>query len=155
MAATGVLQTEEELAWLDAISNWTQQVISEAKEDDPAKPTSTQALTKTIHYTAQNIHDFTWVASPDFLVKKDTVALIPDQIVTTSAFFMMDAAEEWADINTYIRQSLELFSDLVGTYPYPNYSCVLNPNGYGGGMEYAMLTVLDNLYTKRLEKALK
>ncbi|MEM9929062.1 MAG: M1 family metallopeptidase [Bacteroidota bacterium] len=149
VASTGELKTEEELAWVDAITNWSKKVDAINGDDFPAKPRSIKNPTKTIHFTAQNIHDFTWVASPNFLVQKDTVALTPEQTVTAWAFFTLDAAKEWADINTYTRQSLVLFSELVGTYPYPQYSCVLNPNGYGGGMEYAMLTVLDNLYTKK------
>jgi len=94
----------------------------------------------TLRYLADDVHDFAWTASPDFLVYEDTWehvairALIQPQH-EAQAQRHLDAA----------KVALSYFDRLVGPYPYTTLTVV---DGVGGsnGMEYPTLITAGTYY---------
>jgi Peptidase family M1 domain len=100
----------------------------------------TGANTRTLNYRADDVHDFAWTASPDFLVYTDTwrnvslrVLLQPAHKAQAKRHF--DAA----------KTALEYYDDWVGEYPYTTLTLV---DGLGGsnGMEYPTLITCGTTY---------
>lgn len=73
--ATGNLENEEELQWLDSLSKAPLPPDTLYAHSTP--PSSPE--TKTLHYIENNIHDFAWFADKTWVVRKDTVST-PDRI---------------------------------------------------------------------------
>jgi len=98
--------------------------------DDPAKP---EAL-KTVQFRAENVHDFAWCASPNFMVQ-DTLY---------NGYRIMSFFNPWnrAWTDTTLARGLRAMQWLetnAGPYPYPQVSivdCMMR-----GGMEYPMLAM--------------
>ncbi len=98
----------------------------------------------TYRYRQADVHDFTWVAWPDFLEIDDAcalpggrtvqihLALSPEQI--DSAAYLLDAAKD----------ALRWLSSHLFPYPYPRLTIVAAPHNakLGGGMEYATLILV-------------
>jgi len=65
VAATGELQNKEELEWLGQKVRETRALLDSMDTnatEDPLPPSSTTY--KTLHYIANNVHDFAWFATP-------------------------------------------------------------------------------------------
>lgn len=91
--------------------------------------------TKTVHFHAENVHDFAWSADPTFVVQDTTV----DGISIRSVYRKASAAA-WEDSTlAHGVRALRWLSDKVGRYPYPQVSVV--DALLGGGMEYPMLVM--------------
>jgi hypothetical protein len=99
--------------------------------------------TATHVYHAEDVHDFAWTTSPEFVVVTDTVQdvavrllLQPDHV--NQAQRHLDAA----------RVAIEYFQDWYGDYPYPNLTIVDPRRGAGGtgGMEYPTLITAGTAY---------
>ncbi len=90
---------------------------------------------KTLHYRAERVHDFAWVASPDY-VRSDTTWSGID--VRTLVF--REDEEKWRDLKTYTVDALRHFAGLVGPYVWPRFTAA---EAYCGGsaMEYPMLVM--------------
>ena len=92
--------------------------------------------TKTLRFHEEDIHDFSWTASPLFKVVEDkwehvTIRLLvqPDRIDQASRYIGSAKA------------ALKYFQNWVGKYPYPNLT-IVDPQWGGmgsGGMEYPTL----------------
>ncbi len=97
---------------------------------------------KTVHFHAENVHDFAWNASPNFAVQDTTW-----NNVQIKSFFNL-GNKKWRDSTlTHGLRAVEWLSGRVGPYPYPQVSIVqalLN-----GGMEYPML-VMDGQVSEAL-----
>lgn len=94
---------------------------------------------KTVHFKAENVHDFAWNASPRFAVQDTTW-----NEIDVRSFFDSDN-DEWRD-STLVQgvRAIEWLSKRVGLYPYPRMSlaeCLMR----GGGMEYPMLVMDGNV----------
>jgi hypothetical protein len=90
--------------------------------------------TKTVHFHAENVHDFAWCANPTFIVQ-DTLY---NNIHVMSVFRPWNRS--WVD--TTLAQTLRAIQWLektVGPYPYPQVTVVDSPTR--GGMEYPMLAM--------------
>ncbi|MFJ1261616.1 M1 family metallopeptidase [Capnocytophaga canis] len=94
----------------------------------------TKGRTKTWHFVASNVHDFTWAADPQF--KHDKITLNDGKIFH---FLYKTEVENWKKIQPKLIETFELFNNLVGKYPWERYSFI---QGGDGGMEYAMCTLL-------------
>jgi hypothetical protein len=123
VAATGVVQ-EGDPGWNfnDADGGNTGSSSDESDSD----------AFRTVHFHAENVHDFAWSASPNFAVQ-DTV-WNGVQILS----FYKKGNSKWED-TTLVHgvRALEWLDKTVGPYPYPQLSIV-----HGlmkGGMEYPML----------------
>ena len=146
MGATGVLQTDTEKEFL------AQKVIESNQKLAALNPVfilqkdtfpTSSSKTKTLHYTADRVHDFAWFADKRFMVQNDSVALASGKRVETWAYFTKTEVNLWKDeaIN-YLNRSVKFYSDLVGEYPYPHATAVQSALSAGGGMEYPMITVI-------------
>ncbi|MBQ0733754.1 M1 family metallopeptidase [Aquimarina celericrescens] len=89
------------------------------------------------HFKAPNVHDFAWVADPEFLHDMVKVPNGP-----TLHFLYKNNAEiidNWKDLQPKSVELMQYFSEKIGTYPYTQYSII---QGGDGGMEYAMCTLI-------------
>ncbi len=147
VGATGTLQTESEIAFLQRKmeeSNERLQLPVKDKQPDTEKsdfPESSQTM-KTLHYKADQVHDFAWFADKRFYVQKGQVTLSSGRTVDTWAMFTDVERNLWKDAINYINRSVLFYSEHVGEYPYPHATAVQSALSAGGGMEYPMITVI-------------
>lgn len=149
VGATGVLQEESEKAflmqrheatkaYLDSLDYLSFDIVEEAF------PPSSTAL-KTLHFKAENVHDFAWFADKRFKVLSDQVQLPNGQLIETQVLFTQSEEGYWKKAMDYLKRSLLFYSEKVGDYPYPQCTVVQSALSAGGGMEYPMITVIDEV----------
>ncbi|WP_442969076.1 M1 family metallopeptidase [Psychroserpens sp.] len=104
-----------------------------------AKEVKKRGKKLTWHFFAPNVHDFTWAADPEYT--HDTLQ-VPDGPML-HFFYKNTMPEEklanWRKLQPYAAQLMTYYSDLVGKYPYKQYSII---QGGDGGMEYGMCTLV-------------
>src|SRR5439155_1370023 len=91
---------------------------------------------KTWHFTARNVRDVAWAASPDF--RWDASGWHGILIQT----FYRAGAAPWEDANKMAWFTIKHFSETWGTYPWPHATTV---EGLVEGMEYPMLTFVPSI----------
>jgi hypothetical protein len=100
--------------------------------------------TKTLAYHSEDVHDFSWSASPSFKVVEDSWAgpQGPVAIHVLMSPGNMASAQRYIDV---LKGSLRLFNDWYGPYPYDRITVVDPPHGGAdaGGMEYPTLITAD------------
>jgi len=121
VAGSGVLQNPNEMGC--------------GYEDKGVKIPQTKAKTKTWHFVAERVHDFTWAADPQFIHDKHTLT-----DGKTIHFFYKKYPENWKRIQPDMLKVFDYFNTLIGKYPWPQYSFI---QGGDGGMEYAMCTLME------------
>jgi len=141
IGATGELQTQSEIDFLN------QKAAQGAKINfkdlnKKAKFPPSASTTKTLHYTAENVHDFAWFADKRFHVMKSGVTLASGKKVDTWAMFTDLEANMWKDATKYLDRSVEFYSEKVGEYPWSHATAVQSALSAGAGMEYPMITVI-------------
>ena len=99
-----------------------------AADDDTILPSM-----KTLRFHAERVHDFAWVASPDY-VRGDTTW---SGIAIRSLAFR-DDQEKWADSKRFVVDAMKHHTDAVGPYVWPQFTTTEAWCG-GGAMEYPML----------------
>lgn len=149
VGATGELQNEDERALLDrmASSEWRYpEPLKDAKGDPIWKgfPASSADM-KTLHFKQDRVHDFAWFADKRFVIRKGSLTLPRSgQTVTTWTMSTPKNAELWKDAITYVNESVRLYSQWVGDYPYSACTAIDGGTAAGGGMEYPMITINDS-----------
>ncbi len=124
VAATGVLQDEK--------------TLQELKER--GKHTIDGSL-KTWHYKQDNVHDFAWFASKDYIVKYDTAVLSNKKVDVFC--YCKPNQEAWKNSIAYAKDGLKKYSAWIGDYPYATASIVQGGiNETSGGMEYPTITLI-------------
>jgi Peptidase family M1 domain len=88
------------------------------------------------HFTASDVRDFAWAASPDF--RWDASSWNGIQINT----FYRPQAAPWEEANRMARFTIRHFSETWGMYPWPHATTV---EGLIEGMEYPMLTFVPSI----------
>ena len=142
VGATGVLQNEEEKAFLN------DRATRAADSSDNAFPPSDPA-TKTIRYIQDSVHDFAWFADKRFIVRKGNVQLPHSgRSVETWTMFTPKNATLWENSIEYVNESVRLYSEWVGDYPYAACTAIDGTISAGGGMEYPMITIIGNMGSK-------
>ncbi len=140
VGATGDLQNEEEIKWLNEKAAATAKMTSFPYDNDFPE---SAIETKTLHYIQKNVHDFAWFADKRFHVLKDQVQLPnSDRVVDTWAMFTNDEADLWLNATEYINDGVYFYSDKVGNYPYNHCTAVQSALSAGAGMEYPNITVI-------------
>ncbi|MEL7421682.1 MAG: M1 family metallopeptidase [Bacteroidota bacterium] len=145
VAATGELQTTDELAWLkqkaeeDASLSWSD---SDLEVYEEASFPESAVDYKQVHFSANWVHDFAWFADKRFHVLHDTVHIAKREPVDVWSFFTDRQAHLWQRSMEYLKRSTRFYSDHVGPYAYPQVSAVQSALSAGGGMEYPMITVI-------------
>ena len=143
VGATGELQNPEERAWMDSLSARPLS-MSISKGRDPFPPSD--PTTKTIRFKQDSVHDFAWFADKRFQVRKSSIALPRSgNTVTTWALFTPKNAALWDKAASYVSESVRLYSQWVGDYPYRACTAVDGTISAGGGMEYPMITIIGNM----------
>ena len=145
VAATGVLQDEEEQSWLN--KKITKPVICrdcrEAKKQaiDKTQITSSKE-TKTIHFKQHDIHDFAWFADKSFIVYHDSLQLAGGRNINVYTYHLPKTTEQnyWAKSIQFTKNSILTRSKWLGEYPYDIVSVVEAEMGFDGGMEYPTIT---------------
>ena len=143
VGATGVLQNESEIEFLLKKAEESAAILKEMEETPKTDsiPRSSPEF-KTIHYIAEQVHDFAWFADKRFYVQKSEVELASGKKVDTWTMFSNAEAVLWKESINYVNRSVEFYSENVGEYPYPHASAVQSALSAGGGMEYPMITVI-------------
>ncbi|MCH9006925.1 M1 family metallopeptidase [candidate division KSB1 bacterium] len=105
------------------------------KTQEEIRAQSAEGNLRTVTFHAENVHDFAWVAGPDFLYEYGEWDGIPIHVLYRSS-----ARNRWR--GTVIQKSqraLAWLSEKFGRYPYPQLTVA---NGLlRGGMEYPMLVM--------------
>ena len=120
VGASGVLQNPNEIGF--------------GYEDKGVKVPTTKAATKTWHFIAERVHDFTWAADPQYIHDKHQLA-----DGKTIHFIYKKYKDTWKQIQEPMLKVFDYYNQLVGKYPWPQYSFI---QGGDGGMEYAMCTLM-------------
>ena len=125
VAATGVLQ-----------DNTTLQQIKLSKKHTPS------GATKTWHFKQDNVHDFAWFASKEYIADYDTAVLQSGKVVDVFAFHKNNQ-EGYKQAVAYAKDGLKHYSSWIGEYPYSTATIVQGPtNQTSGGMEYPTITLI-------------
>jgi len=125
LGGTGILQNPQEIGY---------------GYEDTSKVLAIPDTSKlTWHFKALNVHDFTWVADDDFV--HDIQELKNGTLLHFLYKDEKDIQKNWKLIQPIAVKTMEFYNDLVGVYPYKQYSLI---QGGDGGMEYAMCTLLSS-----------
>ncbi len=152
VGATGVLETASERDFLAQKAAYTERRLSDEKAVSKIKETASDSFPrsslrmKTIHYTAENVIDFAWFADKRFMVLKGDTTLKSGKKVEIFTYFPPKFAKNWQKSNFYVKRAIGFYSEHVGEYPHPQASAVMSDEGFGGGMEYPMITVISGGY---------
>jgi hypothetical protein len=141
VGATGVLQNEDEIQWLNRLAEeaaWKKILYGGGTGFPPSSENS-----KTLHYSGKNKHDFAWFADKRFHVMKGAVTLPGSgKEVTTWVMFTNLQARLWQHALEYTNNAIRYFSTWIGDYPYDNFTVVQSALSAGLGMEYPGITVI-------------
>lgn len=142
VGATGTLVNgADETAWLLQKVEETQKISTFDKKDDAFPASSSEK--KTLHYTAQNVHDFAWFCDKRYHVLHDEVILPKTQKkVDTWVMFTNSYGDYWKKAAKYVSDAIYYYSLWNGDYPYPHATAVDGALSAGAGMEYPMITVI-------------
>jgi hypothetical protein len=88
----------------------------------------------TWHFHAEGVHDFAWVADPDYLHDR-----FEGDGVTYHLLYLPDVAAAWKTMRDWVPALLRFYSEQYGAYPYPRFTVA---QGGDGAMEYPMLVLL-------------
>ncbi len=159
MAATGVLQEEQEKQWLKGRNNFpvykapapvttkkTPGNTPQKKKKEEDTPPSATA-TKTLTFVQDKVHDFAWFADKRFRVLHDTLQLPSGRIVDCYAYYLPKNDAVWKNSIAYIKKALLFRSRLIGEYPYSSATVVDAAMGFPGGMEYPTITAISGKYS--------
>ena len=154
VGATGRLQNIEELRWLAQKAKESKEELEknadeiEDEFDSDSFPPSLEER-KTLHYIAENVHDFAWFADKRYFVLQGITTLPGGKMIETMALFTGLEASLWANSIAYIDSGLLHYSRLVGDYRYPQCTAVEGALSAGAGMEYPMITIIGRSRNKQ------
>jgi hypothetical protein len=141
VGATGNLQNHNEIEMLEMLAADTSWINSShiGETDFPA---SSEQL-KTVHYTAENVHDFAWFADKRFNVMTGKVILPGSgREITTRVMFTNRQSKLWKDALNYVNDAISWASKITGDYPYDSFTAVQSALSAGYGMEYPGIAVI-------------
>ncbi|MCF6131415.1 M1 family metallopeptidase [Flavobacterium wongokense] len=93
--------------------------------------------TLTWHFVAQNVHDFTWAADKNYI--HDSMKVPYGATIHFLYKNNPKIIDNWKKLQPKTVRLMQLYNNLVGKYPYDQYSVI---QGGDGGMEYAMCTLI-------------
>lgn len=113
------------------------QEVGHGYENPDKKMKLPEGTKLTWNFKAPNVHDFTWAADPDYV---HDVRIGPND-VELHFFYKEDITnkEDWLYMEDMTIATMDYFNELVGDYPYKQYSVI---QGGDGGMEYGMCTLI-------------
>ncbi|MCF7801352.1 MAG: M1 family metallopeptidase [Candidatus Marinimicrobia bacterium] len=158
VAATGVLQSLDEQAWLDSLAGFGNALVDSIRNSGgKTVPDTLTALlkksvpassktTKTIIFHQDKVHDFAWFADKQFLVTRDTTHVGSNLKTHTVALWNYVLPKNFSKYRhglTYLKAAIDSSSSWFWPYPYEQCSVVDGDISAGGGMEYPMITVVN------------
>ena len=149
VAATGILQTESEITWLDSLAKIGNELFALDKKPRKRafkklakKDYESGDTLKTIRFWQDNIHDFAWFADKKFIVRKGEAELpFSSRKVEVWTYALPKNYKAWQKSVEYVREAVEYYSLCYGEYPYHAVSAVDGAFDLSGGMEYPMISV--------------
>ncbi|MBI3460989.1 M1 family metallopeptidase, partial [Candidatus Acetothermia bacterium] len=99
--------------------------------------------TKTLKFSAQNVHDFAWVADARYKVEETEW-----EGIKIRSLYLPENAEMGKLAARYSKDVLEYFSKRFGKYPYPTFTSAQINGLVAGAMEYPQLIMNGNLLYK-------
>ncbi|GGG25200.1 M1 family metallopeptidase [Paenibacillus abyssi] len=107
----------------------------------PTQSIAAQGQTKTYHFYADDVHDFAWAASPDFVYAEEPFSAKGIPGVRIKLYLDPLHADLKERYLHAAKTALMKFAEWYGEYPYSTLSIVVPPKGGNGagGMEYPTL----------------
>src|SRR2546422_4460347 len=142
VAATGTVMnpaavwTPTQRARLARARTAAERVQMISREEAEANRARAGRATKTWRFTARNVRDFAWAASPDFRWDASSWKGI---LIQT---FYRPSATPWEEANRMAWFTIKHFSETWGTYAWPQATSV---EGLVEGMEYPMITFVPSI----------
>lgn len=138
VGATGVV-TDGDPGWSSVQVDTSLSAVRWVEKYAEMKKTITDQAKNTprrrVCFHAENVHDFAWITSPDFLYEQGEYDGIPIHVL-----YRDYAKSKWSKVTTERgRRALEWLSTRFGRYPYPQLS--ITHGLLDGGMEYPMLVM--------------
>jgi hypothetical protein len=100
---------------------------------------------KTLSFEIEDVHDFAWFCSKNWLVQSQKVTLKKSKkTVETYTYFLPENMHVWKNALQMMENGLNHYSDYVGIYPYNSCTAVDGSITAGAGMEYPSITILTN-----------
>ena len=112
--------------------------IGHGYETSEVQPSKGDKLTW--HFIAPDVHDFTWAADPDYNHDTLQVENGPMLHFLYKNTMAPEKLDNWKQLQPKAAELMTYYSDLVGTYPYEQYSII---QGGDSGMEYGMCTLIN------------
>ncbi|MFP4367653.1 MAG: hypothetical protein ACLFQA_11215, partial [Bacteroidales bacterium] len=141
VGATGNLQSEDEIRWLNKLAadtTWKRTYYYGGTRFPRSSPE-----VKNIRFTSYNTPGFAWFADKRFNVMKGRVILPQSgREVTTWIMFTNLQARLWINATEYVNSSLLYFSENIGDYPYDTFTAVQSTLGAGPGQGYPGISVI-------------
>lgn len=100
------------------------------------------------HFKAPNVHDFSWVADPDFIHQQKQLTNGPLLHLLYKKNLNDEQKLSWQKLLSVMDDYFAFYQTKIGKYPYQQYSVL---QGGDGGMEYGMCTLVTG---QRTEKSL-
>ncbi len=148
VAATGNLMSPAtEITRLDSMAKVGAHLDSlrESKEEKrikkilkPIKDVTLPSTQKTLHFHAEKVHDFAWVADSRFILKRGNY-----RNVIINVYVLPSHEHQGKEAVKYTYDTLENYGKYYGPYPYAQVSVVDGGASSGGGMEYPNLTIIN------------
>ncbi len=91
------------------------------------------------HFEARNMRDFAFIANTDFQVAETEA-----EGILVKSYYYKDHEYRGKKALDYAKESIEIFNDKFGKYPYPVYSVV--ETEFPSGMEYPGLVYISDKY---------
>lgn len=150
VAATGNLVTETELSKMKNFAETCKNTLN--IKDIPAFGDKNKF--KTIRFKEDNIHDFAWFASPNFLINYQEIEIKnKENSINCWVFYLkkVNLKTMWKNTIDILKKSVVFFSENIGEYPYNNCSIVefSNNESGSGGMEYPTICLIENTYKEQ------
>ncbi len=153
VAATGSLQNTEEKIWLTQRNNFTIPKSLATKNNTDKKNNTPKinftTTTKTLQYLQNNVVDFAWFASKEYLVDSDSLILASGKKIYCQSFYYEKNKTNWQKSMEYLKRSLVFRSEMIGEYPFETATIVDASMGFSGGMEYPTITSIAGSYNDK------
>ena len=148
ISATGDLQTENEVQFLNNLAKDCQKKIENNNYSSDNKFPKSSTTFKTVRFKQKDVHDFAWFTDKRYMVLKGEVTLPHSKRkVDTWALFTPKNADLWSKSIEYLNDGTYYYSLWNGDYPYNHVTAVDGTISAGGGMEYPNITVIGNSST--------
>lgn len=138
VGATGVpVEGDPGWSWVEVDTSLSDEEWQKKRDEqlEEIKKYGVPSKERTVKFHAQNVHDFAWLACPDFLYERGEWHSIPVHVLYRSY-----ARKDWSKkVVQRGEKVLQWLSTRFGMYPYPQLS--ITHGLLGGGMEYPMLVM--------------